>query len=422
MTTQKLITISSILVAGSLFAADDAKSRMDAFLQKEFDGGALTCMSCAYEQHGETRYQFIAQDEEWAKKHDGKAFDKDTAVHVASITKVFTATLLMQLAEEGKISLLDSVDKYVPEFQGKNIPILNLMTHTSGWRNKTGHVAAIVDQKRHDDFYATMYSDFELNSRFQYMSQGYDILAEICEKVTGYADVADLVRDRIFAPLGMTQSAFASHQGQAGLHITAPDLVKFGRHLLDIKKTRKNGILTPESADALDRLAQMLRENPNVTIELSAHCDLRGDSLYNRRLSQRRAESVVRYLVQCGIDTLRLTPVGYGEDMPKTVNKKLTETYPWLHEGDVLTPQYIMGTDSNGVALLDTARQEVCHALNRRTEFRVLRTTFGLFDAKGNLIPSAIKMPAKKSENEESLKVEEEELPLEDEEDVEFEF
>lgn len=180
--------------------------------------------------------------------------------------------------------------------------------------------------------------------------------------------------------------------------------------------------ITPESADALDRLAQMLRENPNVTIELSAHCDLRGDSLYNRRLSQRRAESVVRYLVQCGIDTLRLTPVGYGEDMPKTVNKKLTETYPWLHEGDVLTPQYIMGTDSNGVALLDTARQEVCHALNRRTEFRVLRTTFGLFDAKGNLIPSAIKMPAKKSENEESLKVEEEELPLEDEEDVEFEF
>ena len=251
MNNKKLLAVSAVLLSGSLFAADDAKSRMDAFLQKEFDGGALTCMSCAYEQHGETRYQFIAQDEEWAKKHDGKAFDKDTAVHVASITKVFTATLLMQLAEEGKISLLDSVDKYIPEFQGKNIPILNLMTHTSGWRNKTGHVAAIVDQKRHDDFYATMYSDFELNSRFQYMSQGYDILAEICEKVTGYADVADLVRDRIFAPLGMTQSAFASHQGQAGLHITAPDLVKFGRHLLDIKKTRKNGILTPESVDAM---------------------------------------------------------------------------------------------------------------------------------------------------------------------------
>ena len=251
MNTKNMLTLSSVILAGSLFAADDAKSRMDAFLQKEFDGGALTCMSCAYEQHGETRYQFIAQDEEWAKKHDGKAFDKDTAVHVASITKVFTATLLMQLAEEGKISLLDSVDKYIPEFQGKNIPILNLMTHTSGWRNKTGHVAAIVDKKRHDDFYATMYSDFELNSRFQYMSQGYDILAEICEKVTGYADVADLVRDRIFAPLGMTQSAFASHQGQAGLHITAPDLVKFGRHLLDIKKTRKNGILTPESVDAM---------------------------------------------------------------------------------------------------------------------------------------------------------------------------
>ena len=258
----KTLMGSAALLAAPLLA-DDAKARVDEFLQREFDAGALTCMSCAYEQHGETRYQFIAQDEAWAKEHGGKPFDKDTAVHVASITKVFTATLLMQLAEEGKISLLDSVDKYVPEFPGKNIPILNLMTHTSGWRNKTGHVAAVVDRKRHDEFYATMYSDFELNSRFQYMSQGYDILAEICEKVTGYGDVADLVRDRIFAPLGMTQSAFAAHQGQAGLHITAPDLVKFGRHLLDIRKTRKTGILTPESVDAM--FARCLKPEFNRT-------------------------------------------------------------------------------------------------------------------------------------------------------------
>ena len=236
------------LLAGSLFAADgaDAKSRVDAFLAKEFEGGALKCMSCAYEQHGETRYRFVAQ-----KGWEG--FDENTPLHVASITKVFTATLLMQLSEEGKLSLNDYVRKYIPEFPGENVPIINLMTHTSGWRNRTGHVAKAVDEKRHDEFYATMYQDFEVNEKFRYMSQGYDILAEICEKVTGAADVADLARDRIFRPLGMEHSAFAAHQGQSGLHITAPDLVKFGRHLLDIRRTRKAGILTPQGADALFR-------------------------------------------------------------------------------------------------------------------------------------------------------------------------
>ena len=246
MNGKKLVFAGVLIFAGTLFAAEDAKSRADAFLQKEFTEGNLKCMSCAYEQHGETRYRFVT-----AKGWDG--FDENTPVHVASITKVFTATLLMQLSEEGKISLNDYVQKYIPEFPGEYVPILNLMTHTSGWRNKTGHVAASVDKKRHDEFYATMYKEAEVNERFRYMSQGYDILAEICEKVTGADDVADLVRDRIFLPLGMTHSAFAAHQGQAGLQITAPDLVKFGRHLLQIRQTRKNGILTPMGVDTLFR-------------------------------------------------------------------------------------------------------------------------------------------------------------------------
>ncbi|MBR3958024.1 MAG: beta-lactamase family protein [Kiritimatiellae bacterium] len=246
MNAKNFLMVSTALLGASLLAADDAKSRVDAFLSNEFADGALKCMSCAYEQHGETRYQFVAQ-----KGWEG--FDADTPLHVASITKVFTATLLMQLSEEGKISLNDYVKKYIPEFKGEYVPIINLMTHTSGWRNKTGHVAKCVDARRHQEFYDTMYQDFEVNEKFRYMSQGYDILAEICEKVTGVADVADLARDRIFRPLGMDHSAFAAHQGQSGLHITAPDLVKFGRHLLDIRRTRKNGILTPQGVDTLFR-------------------------------------------------------------------------------------------------------------------------------------------------------------------------
>ena len=136
--------------------------------------------------------------------------------------------------------------------------------------------------------------------------------------------------------------------------------------------------LRPESAEALDQLVTLLEENPNVTIELSAHCDYKGSADYNKRLSQRRAESVVRYLIEHGIASDRLTPVGYGKDKPKKIRRKVTEKYPFLKENDVLTEEFIK-------TLEDAEQQEQCNQLNRRTEFRVLRTTYGLFDkVKGN--------------------------------------
>ena len=136
--------------------------------------------------------------------------------------------------------------------------------------------------------------------------------------------------------------------------------------------------LRPESATALDKLVDLLNENPNVTIELSAHTDNRGSDQYNERLSQRRAESVVNYLIEHGIASDRLTPKGYGEGKPKTVKRKLTEKYDWLKADDVLTEEFIN-------ELKDEEKQEICHQLNRRTEFIVLRTTYGMFDAEGKL-------------------------------------
>lgn len=136
--------------------------------------------------------------------------------------------------------------------------------------------------------------------------------------------------------------------------------------------------LTDNSREALDRLVNVLKENPNITIELSAHCDYRGRAEYNERLSQRRAESVVKYLMEHGIEAERLTAKGYGESQPKTVSKKMTEKYPFLHENDVLTEDFILK--------LKPEQQEVCNSLNRRTEFRVLRTTYGLVDSQGNLV------------------------------------
>lgn len=136
--------------------------------------------------------------------------------------------------------------------------------------------------------------------------------------------------------------------------------------------------LRPESQTALDELVNLLNENPNITIELSAHTDYKGSDQYNERLSQRRAESVVNYLIAHGIASDRLTPKGYGEGKPKKIKRKVAERYEFLKEGDVLTEEFI--------TKLPEEQQEQCNQLNRRTEFIVLRTTYGLFDKAGKLL------------------------------------
>ncbi len=133
--------------------------------------------------------------------------------------------------------------------------------------------------------------------------------------------------------------------------------------------------LRPESKTALDDLVKLLNENPNITIELSAHTDYKGSAEYNKRLSQRRAESVVNYLIENGIAADRLTPVGYGKENPKKIRRKVAEKYPFLKENDVLTEEFIK-------TLENEEQQEECNQLNRRTEFKVLRTTYGLFPKK----------------------------------------
>jgi len=135
-------------------------------------------------------------------------------------------------------------------------------------------------------------------------------------------------------------------------------------------------------------LVQLLNENPHVTIELSAHTDSRGSRNYNERLSQQRAESVVSYLIAHGIASDRLTPKGYGESQPKRIKRRVAEKYLFLKEGDTLTDEFINA--------LPEEQQEQCHQMNRRTEFKVLRTTYGMFDKAGKLIQSPAAVPPSK--------------------------
>lgn len=129
--------------------------------------------------------------------------------------------------------------------------------------------------------------------------------------------------------------------------------------------------LTSSSEAGLQALVKLLNDNPNITIELAAHTDFVGDSVSNRTLSEKRAEAVVNYLIKSGIEKERLTPVGYGESKPVVVDAALKKRFPFLAIGQELNEQYIN--------TLPASQQEDCKQINRRTEFKVLKTTYNLY-------------------------------------------
>jgi peptidoglycan-associated lipoprotein len=127
--------------------------------------------------------------------------------------------------------------------------------------------------------------------------------------------------------------------------------------------------LRPESMVSLDKLVETLNDNPNVTIELMSHTDSRNTEEYNLGLSQKRAQSVVTYLMNKGIDIARLTAKGYGKSSPKVVDAAIAAQNPFLKEGTQLTEQFVNN-------LTNDEQKEIVHQINRRTEFKVLRTDY----------------------------------------------
>lgn len=151
------------------------------------------------------------------------------------------------------------------------------------------------------------------------------------------------------------------------LYLTQTDVaVEVPNVLYDVNRWE----LRPESIVSLNKLLEILEDNPNIAIELSSHTDYRvGTKITNEELSQLRAQSVVDYLISKGVDAKRLTAKGYGATKPKTVDTKYADLYPFLQKGDVLSPEFIQN-------LTDKSQQEICHQINRRTEFQVTSTNF----------------------------------------------
>jgi len=129
--------------------------------------------------------------------------------------------------------------------------------------------------------------------------------------------------------------------------------------------------LTAASASGLQALVKLLNDNPNITIEIASHTDFVGNNSANKILSEKRAKSVVDYLISAGIAADRLTSVGYGEEKPYVVDANTAKKYPYLKVNDLL--------EENLVLKFTPEQQEQVNQINRRTEFRVVKTTYKLY-------------------------------------------
>jgi CubicO group peptidase (beta-lactamase class C family) len=211
----KSVTFIILLTAYSFIAnaqVDSLPQKLDAYLlaahkENRFNGNALIA------QHGKILLQ---------KSYGYKNFsahvlnDSNTIFQIGSITKQFTATIILRLQEEGKLSVRDKLDEYFPQFKyAGEITIENLLTHTSGIYNYTndideGDSAIVCNPVAKQLVLDIMFKhklDFKPGTQFRYDNSGYYLLGLIIEKVTGKSYEQN-IRDIIFKPLQMNHSLF----------------------------------------------------------------------------------------------------------------------------------------------------------------------------------------------------------------------
>ena len=116
--------------------------------------------------------------------------------------------------------------------------------------------------------------------------------------------------------------------------------------------------------DSIQGLIKTMDANPKIIVELGAHTDIRGNDEANDILSQKRAESVVNYLILRGIDPGRLYAKGYGEQVPRHFYNDFKKNGITFPKESTLTEMYIDSLPKN--------QQETAHALNRRIEFKIV--------------------------------------------------
>ena len=217
MKTRRLLALFVIaLLAAATATAQDKGERIDALLKTYYDYGQLNGAVLVAE-NGKVilKKGFGMANMEWEVP-----IQPDTRFRIGSITKQFTATIILQLVEAGKIKLDGKLTDYLTDYRkdtGDKVTIHQLLNHTSGIPSYTGLPGFFENESRNPykvkDFvkkFASGDLEFEPGSAFKYNNSGYFLLGAIIEQVTG-KPYAEVLKERIFAPLGMNDSGYDTH-------------------------------------------------------------------------------------------------------------------------------------------------------------------------------------------------------------------
>ncbi len=250
------------------------KESCDAYFEKRLTEGLSDCFTVSLERHGRAMYEFFGTNH---RKKEYADFSRETRFNLGSVTKIFTAALLVKLMEAGELSLSDKVRRLIPEFPFEDIELAQLLHHTSGC-----HVAKpeeISEQKAFLDYlYANVHREGNPDEKMRYWSAGYCILMDVIQRVTG-TSLEAFARREIFEKLGMDHTTFLLESipedrrifavsgqtdelfdftklpvtGDSGLYSTCTDLLKFSRDLLDTHKKRSGKVFSPFAVDLMFR-------------------------------------------------------------------------------------------------------------------------------------------------------------------------
>lgn len=213
MVLSLLILFSGSLSAGKTSTKSLAKE-IDAFLVKTYPANEPGAAVLAVKD-GQV---ILRKGYGMANLELGIPMKPGMVFRVGSITKQFTATGIMMLAEEGKLSIEDEITKFLPDFptHGHKITVHHLLTHTSGIRSYTGmpdwYPLMRKDMKVQEliDIFKNQPMDFTPGERFLYNNSGYFLLGAVIEKVSGKT-YEEFIDEKIFKPLGMKNSYYGSH-------------------------------------------------------------------------------------------------------------------------------------------------------------------------------------------------------------------
>src|SRR5580700_2751462 len=207
--------IHCLLIVTSSYAQDSQfEKKLDELLKRQFNQSQPGC-EVLVAKHGQIIYKKAFGN---ADLELNVALKPDMVFNLASITKQFTAVAILQLVEQGKISLQDSLQKFIPDFpsKGHKITIENLLTHTSGIKDYMQIDYPNSNMERLDykpkqliDSFKNFALEFEPGTKFSYSNSGYYLLGYIIEKVSGKR-YQSYIEDNLLKPLGLTHSYFDS--------------------------------------------------------------------------------------------------------------------------------------------------------------------------------------------------------------------